>query len=117
MKWFQRILEAGLVSIILAAILQEIEKPDEERDWHGKVAGFIPYDFRLPTAERIRAAYWNPRDSRIFTPEVFGIGWAINFHALLQGLKITGEPYLSEEEFLMPGSRMKDVLMRAYDAE
>jgi hypothetical protein len=65
---------------------QELQKPREERTWHGRVAGLVPYDFRLPTAERVREAYWNPDEPRIFTDRVLGIGWAINLYSLLQVL-------------------------------
>lgn len=27
---------------------------------------------------------WNPNDERIFPPKNFGIGWDLNFHALLK---------------------------------
>jgi Family of unknown function (DUF5808) len=29
---------------------------------------------------------WNAEDDRLFPPKSFGIGWAINFHALLRRL-------------------------------
>ncbi len=60
------------------ALYQELRKPDAERTWHGKVAGVVPYDFRLPTLERLRAAYWDPSSDVIFTDHVFGVGWAVN---------------------------------------
>ena len=109
-KWFDRLVEVAAISVTLAAICQEFEKPKAERAWHGKVADLIPYDFRLPTVERLKESYWNPHDSRIFTSEVFGIGWAINFHALLERLRLIGEAYISEEDFLMPTKSIKDVL-------
>ncbi len=109
-KWFARILQATVITITLAAICQELEKPKEERKWHGTVAGFVPYDFRLPATERFKEAYWNPYESRIFSPEVFGIGWAINFYALLERLSILRQASVAEEDFLMPSQRMKDLL-------
>ena len=30
--------------------------------------------------------YWNPSDSRLFPPKYFGIGWSVNFHAVLNEL-------------------------------
>ena len=110
-KWFTKILQAAAIAITLAAVCQELEKPKEERRWCGKVAGLIPYDFRLPTIERFKEAYWNPYESRVFTPEVLGIGWAINFYALLEKLRLIGQA-VSEEDFLMPGQHMKDLLIR-----
>jgi hypothetical protein len=108
-EWFVRLLQAAAITVTLAAVCQELEKPGEERHWHGKL-GFIPYDFRLPTIGRIKEAYWNPESSDIFTPEVWGVGWAINFHALLEKMRLIGESYLSEEDFLMPTRSMKKVL-------
>jgi len=61
-----------------AAVYQELRKPPEERTWHGKVAGSIPYDFRVPTLEKFREAYWDPDTDRVFSDKVIGIGWAVN---------------------------------------
>ena len=61
-----------------AALYQELRKPEAERTWHGKVAGVVPYDFRVPTVERLRAAYWDPASDVVFTDRVFGVGWAVN---------------------------------------
>ena len=115
-KSLNRLLQAAVITLSMIAVCQELEKPKEEREWHGKVAGFVPYDFRMPTMERIREAYWNPYDSRILVPEAFGVGWAINFYALLERLRLIGQD-LSEEDFLMPGQHMKKVLTHALEAE
>jgi hypothetical protein len=108
-EWFGRIVEAAVLTVALAAICQELEKPKEEREWHGRV-GLIPYDFRFPTFERIKRGYWNPDSTEIFSPDVWGIGWAINFHALLGKLRIIREAYYSEDDFLMPTQTMRKVL-------
>ena len=63
---------------LIAAIYQELRKPPEERTWHGKVLGSVPYDFRVPTVERLRDAYWSPETDRVFSDRVFGVGWAVN---------------------------------------
>lgn len=67
------------LGLVVAALKQELDRPAEERRWHGTIAGLVPYDFRLPTPERFRQAWWNPDDERIFTPHAFGVGWSINF--------------------------------------
>jgi len=67
---------------VAIAITQQLQRPSEERTWYGNIAG-IPYDFRLPTVERIRATYWNKDTSKIFLPQVFGIGWAINMYPII----------------------------------
>lgn len=108
-EWFIRLVQAAAITITIAAVCQELEKPKEERHWHGKL-GFIPYDFRLPTVERFKDSYWNRDSSRIFTSEAFGIGWAINFYALLEKLRLIGESYASEEDFLMPTPTLRKVL-------
>jgi len=109
-EWFTRILQVTVVALTLAAVFQELEKPEEEREWHGKVAGIFPYDFRIPTIERLKESFWNPYESRVFTPPVFGIGWAINLYALLENLKLIEEADVSEESFLMPSQAIKDLL-------
>ena len=108
-EWISRLIQAAAITITLAAVCQELEKPKEERHWHGKL-GFIPYDFRLPSIERFRESYWNTDSSQVFTPEAWGIGWAINFHALLEKMRLIGESYISEEDFLMPTQSLKKVL-------
>jgi hypothetical protein len=61
-----------------AAIYQELRKPPEARTWNGKVAGVVPYDFRIPTLDRLREAYWAPDNDEVFSEKVFGLGWAVN---------------------------------------
>lgn len=75
----RRLVKLAAFAVFVAAISQEMAKPEEERTWRGKV-GFVPYDFNPPTWERLLNAYWNPEDERIFTERVFGVGWAVNFY-------------------------------------
>jgi hypothetical protein len=74
----RKIVKLASAALVVAAVAQELRKPSSERTWHGHVAGFVPYDFRAPTLERFREAWWDPDNPRIFTDRVFGIGWAIN---------------------------------------
>ena len=108
-EWIGRLIQAAVITVALAAVCQELEKPKEERHWCGKL-GFIPYDFRLPTIERLREAYWNADSSEIFTPRAWGIGWGINFHALLEKMRLIGESYITEDDFLMPTRSLKEIL-------
>jgi len=108
-RWLIRMLQVTVVALTLAAVFQELEKTKEERKWCGKVAGVFPYDFRIPTIERLKESYWNPYESRVFTPPVFGLGWAINLCALLENLRIIEED-VSEESFLMPTESMKEAM-------
>jgi len=109
-KWLNRIIQVAAITLTLVAACQELEKPAEERKGYGKVAGIFPYDFRIPTIERFKESYWNPYESQIFTPQVFAIGWAINFYALLENLRVFGQGGVSEENFLMPTPSIKEVL-------
>ena len=72
-----------LVVLVVLALREQLRLPPEERTWHGRIAGGIPYDFRLPTAERIRATFWNKETSELLVPQAFGIGWTINLYPLL----------------------------------
>ena len=116
-KWFTRILQATAITLTLVAIFQELEKPKEERKWHGKIAGFIPYDFRIPTIERFKESCWNPYESRLFTPRVFGIGWGVNLYALLEKIGGVKQANVSEESFLKPTKAIKELLADTPAAE
>jgi hypothetical protein len=84
-----------LLAIIgVIAVVQELRKPEEERTWHGEVAGFVPYDFRMPTVDRIRDTYWNPAGP-VLPGKPFGVGWAINFGAIV---RLAGAGSMAEEE-------------------
>jgi hypothetical protein len=77
---FRRLVRLARLGLTAAAIAQELQRPEGERTWQGLVAGFVPYDFRPPTFSRIRDAYWNPGDERLFLPRPWGVGWAVNLH-------------------------------------
>lgn len=72
-------LASAIIGVI--AVAQELKKPPDERTWSGKVANLVPYDFRMPTWERVRNTYWNP-DGQVLSRKVFGVGWAPNFGVL-----------------------------------
>jgi hypothetical protein len=108
-RWLIRMIEAAAITVTLAAVCQELEKPKEERRWHGKV-GFVPYDFRMPTFERVKELWWNPDSNRIFAPSLWGIGWGINFYTLFERMRIIGEYYVTEDDFLMPTPTLRKIL-------
>jgi len=114
--FFNRVIPIAVFTLALVAVCQEMEKPKEERKWNGRVAGIVPYDFRKPTLERLKNAYWNPYDSRILTPTSLGLGWAINFYALLDNLGVF-ERDVSEESFLMPDQTMREILKQMQASE
>ena len=115
-KWLLSLAQVAAVAVTVAAIFQEIEKPVEDRKWYGKV-GFVPYDFRFPTIERFKERCWNRYDNKIITPEVFGVGWVINFHALLENLRLLGQEDVTEEDFLMPTQSIKELLIHPSESE
>jgi hypothetical protein len=69
------------VTLTVLAVLDQLGRRPEDRDWHGRILG-VPYDFRMPTVERLQARLWNPDDDRVIVPHVFGIGWAVNVYQL-----------------------------------
>jgi hypothetical protein len=86
MKDLWNLVKTAIWLAFFGALYQELKKPPEERTWHGKVAGVVPYDFRVPTIERIREAYWAPDRDVLFTEKVVGIGWAVNLPVAMRKL-------------------------------
>ena len=76
----RRLVRFAAFGLVVAAVATELSKPEPERTWEGRVFGLVPYDFRPPTWQRIRDAYWNPSSEHLFSDRVFGVGWAINLH-------------------------------------
>ena len=76
----RRLIRVAGFAIFVAAVAQEMGKPEAERTGQGKVGGVVPYDFRPPTWDRLREAYWNPDDDRLFSDRPFGVGWAVNLY-------------------------------------
>ena len=76
----RRLVRLTAFGLVVAAVATELSKPEPDRTWEGRVLGVVPYDFRPPTWDRIRDAYWNPRSDRLFSDRVFGVGWAVNLH-------------------------------------
>ena len=66
-----------VVGLAAAAINQQFQQPRGKRTWNGRVGG-VPYDFRPPSADRLRNAVWNPDDARLFVPHPVGMGWTLN---------------------------------------
>lgn len=80
------LIRAAAFGAVAGAIYTELRKAPEDRTWHGKLLGFVPYDFRLPSMEQLRAAYWNPRSPKLFTDKPLGVGWSINIPTALRRL-------------------------------
>jgi hypothetical protein len=79
--------------LFFGAIYQELKKPAEERTWHGKVAGIVPYDFRVPDLQRLKEAYWNPDSDVLFTEKVIGVGWSVNLPVAMRKVSEIASQY------------------------
>jgi hypothetical protein len=79
-----------------AAVAKELDKPAEQREWHGEVAG-VPYDLRPPTAEKLRRSAWDPENPKLFVPHAFGVGWSVNLARVAGMLKPAAPPPPSKE--------------------
>ena len=66
---------------------------------HGKFLG-VPFEFRVPTVNRVRKRWWNPEDPRIFTPHVFGVGWSLNVYQVRGRLGLAPPAPETEDEEL-----------------
>ncbi|MEX1124214.1 MAG: hypothetical protein WEE53_00990 [Acidimicrobiia bacterium] len=98
MPTFRDVWRLVLAIIGVIAVIQELRKPKDERTWHGKVANFVPYDFRMPTVARMRSTYWNP-EGPIVSGKVFGVGWAPNLGSLT---RIAGNQRAKEDSRPQP---------------
>jgi hypothetical protein len=76
------LIRIATLAAIVAAVKQELEKPEGQRDWHGTVGGFVPYDFRPPSPEKVKSRIWAPDDERIVVPQIWGVGWTLNLGRL-----------------------------------
>jgi len=94
----RRLVRFVTFGLIVAAVATELSRPPEERTWHGKVGGIVPYDFRPPTWQRIRDAYWNSESDRLFSDRVFGVGWAINLYRAKTLMEETYRNLIGKEE-------------------
>lgn len=81
MKGLSRLVGLIGCALLVGAIVKEFGKAPEERTGHGTIADVVPYDFRIPTAERLRATFWNP-EGPVVVGTVFGVGWTVNLGRL-----------------------------------
>ena len=77
--------------LVIAAVIKELRLPKEQRTWHGALAGFVPYDFRKPSLDKIATTLWDP-DGAIIVDRAFGVGWTINFGALVARIRWLANP-------------------------
>jgi Family of unknown function (DUF5808) len=92
MDRFRRIVKLAAFAVTVAAIVEQLRLPADQRTWEGRVGGLVPYDFRMPTLERAKSRWWNPEDDRLFMPTVFGIGWTVNAARVGRMLGLVPQP-------------------------
>ncbi|HEY8170655.1 MAG TPA: hypothetical protein VIH24_06105 [Candidatus Limnocylindria bacterium] len=80
------LIRTAIIGLVVGAVYVELRKAPEERTWNGKLLGVVPYDFRIPSLDRVRQAYWNPRSPKVFTDRPLGVGWAVNIPTALRRL-------------------------------
>lgn len=95
MKDLVKMLRSLVWLTLFGAVYQELRRPPAERTWNGRVLGLIPYDFRVPTFQRLRDAYWDPGTDRIFSDHVFGVGWAVNIPVAIRRINAGATQYLA----------------------
>lgn len=79
---FRRFWKLVAFALTVTAVVKELRTPPEERTWNGTIVGFVPYDLRFPTLERVKQRMWNP-DAGFINPRVFGVGWTVNIGKLV----------------------------------
>jgi uncharacterized protein DUF5808 len=87
MKRLNTVLSVLVFASFAAAVVEQMRRPADQRTWRGRAFDVIPYDFTVPTMDRLVQAYWNPNSSTILTDRPLGIGWAVNFAALYGWLR------------------------------
>ena len=48
----------------------------------------LPFDWRRPTADKVKARAWDPDNHRAFVPKAFGWGYSLNFAELARRLHV-----------------------------
>ena len=94
-----------VVAFTVAVVVYAIRSGQPE----GRFLG-VPYDFRVPTIDRIRRRWWNRDDGRIFMPCAFGIGWALNLFQLAEKFRADNAVgvYAEARESILPVSKGLD---------
>ncbi|WP_159792859.1 DUF5808 domain-containing protein [Puerhibacterium puerhi] len=79
----RRVVMLTTAALAATAVVKELRQPKEQRSWHGTVAGFVPYDFRMPSVAKMREHMWAPENPQVLPPRAFGVGWDVNVGRLV----------------------------------
>ncbi len=80
-------------AVTVAAVVYAVRT----RQSHGRLLG-VPFEFRVPTLDRLRQRLWNPDDLRVLTPHVFGAGWVVNIPRLMEIVRDALNEDLDDQE-------------------
>lgn len=80
------------MALAVAAVAKELRNSPEDRQWNGTVAGFVPYDFRMPTLARFQERMWAPDREQLIGPRVFGVGWTLNLGRVVEVARRAARP-------------------------
>jgi hypothetical protein len=86
------LLRMAILGSIAAALYKELQLPPARRTWHGRLFGFLPYDFRMPSPARIAKAWWSPRSPKVFNEQPFGVGWVVNLPTAIRRVQRMRSP-------------------------
>jgi hypothetical protein len=86
-----RLIAAAAGALVGAAVAKELDKPSEQREWHGEVGG-VPYDFRRPSIDKLRRSAWDPNNPDVIVPHAFGVGWSVNFARVAEWIQPPSAP-------------------------
>lgn len=101
LRWFLYGIMAGLTA---GAIDQELKKDPDERTWTGTIAG-VPYNFNVQQWREIANEYWNPASDQLFSPHAIGLGWGINFAAVVRRAQALAEAQQQQRHLSEPDGR------------
>ena len=79
MRKIRRWMKIANYGLLAWAIATELKKDPKDRQWHGELAGVVPYDFRIPTPDKIKKTYWDTGSDQVIKRSAFGVGWTVNF--------------------------------------
>ena len=101
--WILRTVTFGLVA---AADLQGAAAAGREADVARPAVDAVPYEFRIPIPRKLDPAFGTPFGD-IFSEQPFGVGWTIDFGALLPTLQGLIAPRRSSRGTQRRASRAK----------
>jgi hypothetical protein len=78
----RRAVVGAVIALLVAAVFEQLRRPPEQRTWRGRLFGFVPYSFRMPTMTEVRDTFWNPANPNVLTGRLFGLGWTFNLYSI-----------------------------------